>query len=312
MKALVTGVTGFVGSHLAEHLLACGDQVLGNSRRGEWPRSLPETVRNSVSLFAWDMTKSLDEAARQTITAFQPDTIYHLAAMSVPSDCGSGEPTRHADRINVGGVSAICELGHQLEPRPRIIFVSSCYVYAPVSLASPIVSEDASLVPQHAYGKTKLKAEQAVFQAIRDHGIDAIIARAFQHTGPRQSPRMIVPDWIRQFTASTSEPIRVGCLNTYLDLTDVRDISRAYRQLAVDGQSGVVYNVGSGICRRSGDLYRMIENATGSSRQVIESDSRPRQHPIANIARLTAATGWQPEISIEQTVMDTVKYWQES
>ncbi len=311
MRALITGATGFAGSHLVEHLISSGDEVLGCSRNGKWPRSIPQCVREAVRLFTWDLTNVLNPVERRRIAEFRPDTIYHLAAMSVPGDCGTDEPTPEAMQINVGGVRAVCELSRELDSSPRIVHVSSCYVYAPVTSDSPIVSEAALINPRNAYGKTKLLAEREVGCAVEEANLDVVVARTFQHTGPRQSPRMILPDWVRQFTRSTDEPIRVGCLNTYLDLTDVRDICRAYRRLAVDGQSGVVYNVGSGICRRSGDLYQMIENAIGSGRHFVESDPNRRQHPIADITRLTAATGWQPKIPIEQTVQDTIRYWQD-
>ena len=120
---------------------------------------------------------------------------------------------------------------------------------------------------------------------------------------------MILPEWVRHFIESEDRPIQVGCLDTYLDLTDVRDICRAYRLLSVDGERGNVYNVGSGICRRSGDLLEIIQRCAGSHREVIELEPGIRQHPIANIARLTRDTGWKPEISLEQTVTDTLSYW---
>jgi GDP-4-dehydro-6-deoxy-D-mannose reductase len=219
------------------------------------------------------------------------------------------EPTPQALATNVGGVQAVIELCVSLRDRPRVLLVSSCYVYAPVSFETPVVTEVSPLAPQCAYGKTKLLAEREFRRAICDPGLDGVIARSFQHAGPRQSPRMILPDWVRQFTASDDEPIRVGCLDTYLDLTDVRDICRAYRQLSVDGTRGNVYNVGSGICRRSGELLEIIQRCFSSRREVIELEPGDRQHPIADISRLTQLTGWEPRISLEQTVVDTLNYW---
>ncbi|HUG68168.1 MAG TPA: NAD(P)-dependent oxidoreductase [Pirellulaceae bacterium] len=311
MRAFITGVTGFAGSYLAEHLLACGDEVLGSSHRGHWTRGVPESVQRAVSLISWDITTGADEVTRQIVLDFRPDVIFHLAAISVPSECGTSEPTPRALASNVGGTQAVIELCRSLSDRPRVLLASSCYVYAPVSSAAPIVSEDAPAAPQRAYGKTKLLAEQALHRALQDEELDGVIARSFQHAGPRQSPRMILPDWIRQFIQSEDEPIRVGCLDTYLDLTDVRDICRAYRRIVVDGQRGGVYNVGSGICRRSGDLLEVIQRCAGFHREVVELQPGQRQHPIADISRLTRQTGWKPEISLEQTVTDTLNYWRE-
>ncbi len=311
MRAFITGVTGFAGSHLAEQLLANGDEVLGSSLRGQWPHGVPATVRRAVSMFSWDLTAGADEVTRQIVSEFRPDVVFHLAAISVPSECGTIEPTQQALGSNVGGTRAVTELCHTLAARPRVLLASSCHVYAPVPLESPVVTEDAPLAPQRAYGKTKLLAEQEFCRAIQEEELDGVIARSFQHAGPRQSQRMILPDWVRQFAISDDEPIRVGCLDTYLDLTDVRDICRAYRRLAVDGQRGNVYNVGSGICRRSGDLLEIIQQCAGSRREVIELQPGHRQHPIADISRLTQLTGWKPEIPLEQTVTDTLSYWRE-
>lgn len=311
MRAFITGVTGFAGSHLAEQLLASGDEVLGSSLRGQWTRGVPGAVQRAVSLFEWDLANGVTEEARGTVSEFRPDVVFHLAAMSVPSACGTIEPVPEALASNVGGTRAVTELCRSLANRPRVLLASSCYVYAPVSPALPLVAEDAPIGPPRAYGKTKLLAEQEFRRAMQVEQLDGVIARSFQHAGPRQSPRMILPDWVRQFTMSDTAPIRVGCLDTFLDLTDVRDICRAYRRLVVDGLRGNVYNVGSGICRRSGDLLEIIQSSAGSRRKVIELEPGFRQHPIADILRLTQLTGWKPEITLEQTVADTLSYWRE-
>ncbi|MEO8496524.1 MAG: NAD-dependent epimerase/dehydratase family protein [Planctomycetota bacterium] len=311
MRAFITGVTGFAGSHLAEHLLACGDEVLGSSHLGRWAHGVPKAVQREVSLFSWDLTMGADEATRRIVSDFRPDAIVHLAAISAPSECGTTEPTSQALASNVGGTRSVTELCRTLPTRPRVLLASSCYVYAPVSPDSPVVTEEAPVGPSRAYGKTKLLAEQELRRAIQDEQLDGVIARSFQHAGPRQSPRMILPEWVCQFVQTNDGPIRVGCLDTYLDLTDVRDICRAYRLLSVDGQRGNVYNVGSGICLRSGDLLEVIQRCACVRREVIESQPGRRQHPIADISRLTDRTGWKPEIPLEQTVTDTLNYWRE-
>ncbi len=309
MRAFITGVTGFAGSHLAEHLLACGDDVLGSSRHGRWSFGVPESVRRQVPLLNWDLAHGVDAIVRQAVLDFRPDVIFHLAAISVPSECGTAEPTPSALAVNVGGTQAVLDLCRGWPWSPRVMLASSCYVYAPVSAESPMVNESAPLAPRGGYGKVKLWAEERFLEAVQQ-GLDGVISRSFQHAGPRQSLGMILPDWARQFTRETDEPGRVRCLDSYLDLTDVRDICRAYRSLAQVGQRGTVYNVGSGICRRSGDLLEIVQHCVGTPRKVVELEPGRRQHPIADITRLRQLTDWSPQITIEQTVRDTLHYWQ--
>ena len=311
MRAFITGVTGFAGSHLAEYLLSYGDLVLGCSHNARWPAGLPAAHPRGVSLFAWDLADGVTVEVQQHVQAFQPEVVFHLAAISVPWDCGEAEPTPRAIHVNVDGTSAVVELCRALDPPPKLLFASSCYVYAPVSPTAAVVHEDAPLGPTGAYGKTKLAAEQRVLEAARMEGIPSVVARSFQHTGPRQSERMILPDWSRQVVRPGDKPIRAICLDTYLDLSDVRDVVRAYRALALDGIAGTVYNVGSGVSRRSGDLLETMQRCAGSRHQVIEREPGIRQHPIADISRLQQATGWKPEIPLEQTIIDTLNYWRE-
>lgn len=311
MRAFVTGVTGFAGSHLAEYLLACGDEVLGCSQHAQWPRDIPEALSTRVPLLSWDLEEGVTVAARERVAEFQPEAVYHLAAISVPADCGSDTPTPAAWSTNVEGSRAIVEICRQLAQRPRVLFASSCYVYAPVTPEDPLVNEQSPIDPQRAYGQTKLAAERLFLDAADAGSVEAIVARAFQHVGPRQSPRMILPDWARQFAMGGDDPVRVVSFDTYLDLTDVRDIVRAYRQLLLDGSKGSVYNVGSGLNRRSGDLFEVMRRLAGPDRTVVELEPGLRQHPIADYSRLASQTGWRPEIPIEQTINDTVSYWRE-
>ncbi len=309
MRALITGITGFAGSHLAEHLLACGDDVLGCSRGGAWPPEMPPALRRDADLFCWDLAAGVTPSARRRVAAFAPQTVYHLAAISVPADCGHDQPAAAALAANVTGTESLLELAASLRPSPRLLFTSSCYVYAPVTAEQPVVDEQAAVDPRGGYGRTKWLAEQAVARAVREGGLDAVIARAFQHSGPRQSSRMILPDWARQFAAADSQPLRVVCRDTFLDLTDVRDIVRAYRALLMDGMRGTVYNVGSGVCRRSGDLLDRMAQLAGAGREVVELSPGRRQHPIADISRLVAHTAWQPQLPLDQTLTDILDYW---
>ncbi|MEA1950080.1 MAG: GDP-mannose 4,6-dehydratase, partial [Planctomycetota bacterium] len=143
-----------------------------------------------------------------------------------------------------------------------------------------------------------------------------IITRAFQHTGPRQSDRMMLPEWARQLAAdkngsAENKPVEVHTLDAFIDLSDVRDVVRAYRLLVQRQHEAMVYNIGSGVARRSGDLLDLLIQFSGSRRTVVELRPGAKQDPIADISRLQSETGWQPEIPVEQTIEDTLRYWQD-
>ena len=121
---------------------------------------------------------------------------------------------------------------------------------------------------------------------------------------------MILPDWASQMTTAGNDPIRVFSREVYLDLSDVRDVVRAYRTLVVDGKTQTVYNVGSGVCRRSGDLLQQLMEIAKSGRDVVEIDPGRRQHPIADVSRIMEHTDWKPQIGIRETLEDILTYWQ--
>ena len=311
-RSLITGISGFVGGFLAEHLLECGDEVLGTSPDGRWlPESSDLLVRNACHPIAWDLARpdGLGADERAKIEDFAPEFVYHLAALSVQDDCGEGAPSERALAINVDGTEQVLQLAAQLPTRPRVLFVSTAHVYAPIDPDHPRVSEDAPLGPSRSYGKTKLAAEQAVRDAATRSGCDTVIARAFQHTGPRQVPRLMLPQWVRQVATDSNDPIEVYTRDAWLDLCDVRDVVRAYRLLAEHGESGGIYNVGTGKSQRSGNILTQLLDIAGCNRPVVETRPGHGQEPIADNTRLIACTGWHPTIPLHQTISDTLTYW---
>ncbi|MBX9789534.1 MAG: NAD(P)-dependent oxidoreductase [Pirellulales bacterium] len=311
MNAIITGITGFAGGFLAEHLLAEGDRVLGISRGHRWnPDSSPLAARQ-VELVSWDSSAhpSPSPVSFETLASFAPEAIYHLAAISIPADCGGDRPLDSALRANVAGTRHVLELAGRLPSRPRVLVVSTSHVYATTTDCRPL-TEDALLGPTRAYGMTKLAAEQEAMAAARS-GVDVVIARAFQHTGPRQAPRMMLPEWSKQFADPGGRPVKVLRLNAFIDLSDVRDVVQAYRLLVAHGESGGVYNVGSGRQLRSGDVLAELACIADPARRILELDPTPKHDPIADIGRLVAATAWQPRLGWQQTVADTYAFWRE-
>lgn len=313
-RALITGVSGFAGGFLAEHLLDCGDVVLGTSPDGDWEAFSSETIRDRVDLVAWELSRTdgLAESARRRIHDFGPEVIYHLAAMSIPRECGGQEPSELAMAVNVEGTQRVLQLAASLEGRPRVVFISSSQVYAPVSAESARVDESAPVGPVTAYGKTKAAAEAAVLAAVQQHGADAVIARAFQHTGPRQNPQLMLPQWARQFATGGNEPVEVYTRDAWIDLTDVRDVVRAYRLLAERGRAGEIVNVGSGTSRRSGDVLEVLQAMADPQRPIVELQPGTKYDPIADITYLRERTDWCATIPMKKTVFDTLSWWRQS
>jgi GDP-4-dehydro-6-deoxy-D-mannose reductase len=305
---LITGITGFAGGYLAEYLLAQGDEVLGTSSSGNW-KSDSTDQRERMRLVGWDLASNIPPESFRAIADFAPDCVYHLAAISIPADCGEYEPTPEAVAVNVGGAARVVELCRRFVPQPRLLFVSTSHVYAPVPRENPYVSEDAPVTPTQGYGRTKLMAEQIVLAAVGDHGLPAIVARAFQHAGARQSPRMMLPEWAWQF-ARGDRPVRIRRPNAYIDLSDVRDVVRAYRLLIEHGAPGAVYNVGSGRCLRSGDVLEELRRIADPGRPIVADSNQVKQDPIARTERLHEATGWQPRLDWRQTVAWIWHDWQ--
>jgi GDP-4-dehydro-6-deoxy-D-mannose reductase len=203
----------------------------------------------------------------------------------------------------------VLELAASLSPQPRVLFVSTSHVYAPVPPERPQVDETAPLGPRRGYGMTKLAAEEKVRIVGRDLQLDALIVRAFQHTGPGQTAPMMLPQWASQFVRDGGGPVRVKNREAWIDLSDVRDVARAYRLLALHGEPGGTYNVGSGVNRRAGDILDLLAELCGLRRAVVESQPGRKQDPIADISRLTARTGWRPQIPLARTLADTLDYW---
>ncbi|MEQ8790874.1 MAG: GDP-mannose 4,6-dehydratase [Pirellulaceae bacterium] len=309
MKALITGITGMAGSFLAEHLIAHGDQVIGTSRRGLWPSYLPETLARQASVFAWDVAADLPETARERIADFAPDCIFHLAALSVPADCGWPEPTPLALATNVGGVERVCSLAASLASRPRVVLASSCHVYGDVEQDAPPCKETDPLRPSGGYGKTKRAAEEVLRRYTREGRLQGVVARAFHHTGPRQLPRLMVPQWARQLISTPAESLRIVTRDAWLDLADVRDVVRAYRLLALQAEAGAVYNVATGRAVRSGDVLDLLLRMCGSQREVLETAPGVRGNPVGDMEKIRRQTGWSPEIPLQQTLRDTLDFW---
>ena len=304
MKALITGISGFVGSHLGELLVARGDKVMGVGKSGQWRADAPAVLTESASLDAWNIESPAVDSLVEKIQAFAPDAIFHFAGMSIPTQCGMDTPTSTAMRVNVDGTHNVLDLAEKLSSKPKFIFASTVHVYERVTGSAPYVREDSSLDPISAYGQTKLACEQEILRRM-DSGLQACIARGFHHIGLRQPDGLMLTDWLNQLADPDCTELTVRSTNSYLDLIDVRDAALAYMMLAKNDAATGVFNLGSGQISKSGDVLEAILALIGRRPAVITQTEDERWNAIADISKLKSL-GWGPKHSYQQTISSMI------
>lgn len=289
MRLFVTGATGFVGSHLIEACVRRGYPVLGSSREGRWRRGVPSFVSDAVQLLVWDVTQPASSLLVDQVRAFKPDALLHLAAISIPVDCGVGEPTQAAILTNVRGTEHALELADELPDLSSFTLTSSCHVYDCDPSRLQIVDEKWPTAPINGYGCTKLWAEQLVEQHRSKNNYRRLITRGFQQTGPWQPARLIVPEWL-EMVARGDDPVRVRCLNTVLDLADIRDTVAMQLELLLREAEGI-FNLASGVATRGEELIEQLQRCAGRRLRVESQQQGPRYNPVADLSLIRNTLG---------------------
>jgi GDP-4-dehydro-6-deoxy-D-mannose reductase len=303
---LITGATGFAGGHLIEHLASTAD-IVG------WGRSAPRA--ELAHLAVWQTIDLLHrDQVRAAIALLRPEAVYHLAGAPLVAE--SWQDAAKPLEANVLATAHLFDAIRRARVECRVVLTGSAAVYA---ASDTPITEHGPLAPASPYALSKLAQEQLALLAFKDDGLKVIIVRPFNHTGPRQTPAFAAPSMARQIALierGVLEPvIRVGNLEARRDLSDVRDVVRAYTALMDFGQPGEIYNVGSGV----GRSMRSVLDAILSRSKVpvgVETDParlRPSETPalVADCTRLREATGWQPQVSFDQMLDDLLEYWRE-
>jgi GDP-4-dehydro-6-deoxy-D-mannose reductase len=293
MKVAVTGSSGFVGSHLVPYLRSRGDDVVTIDRTGT----------PSV-----DVTGAAE--VREVLRAARPDAVYHLAALSHVGR--SWDAPEAVFRINAVGalnvLRACIDAGVE-----RVLVAGSADVYGVVGPEDLPLTEESQIRPVTPYGASKAAADILALQAYLGDGLGTLRVRAFNHSGPGQTPSMLVPGLAQRITdaeGAAGSKVSVGNLNIVRDLCDVRDVVRAYRLLVERGTPGEAYNVCSGrgvSVREIADV--MLSMSDASLELVVDPDLvRPVDVPrlVGDPAKLRAETGWEPEIPLERTLEDVL------
>ncbi len=293
MRALVTGASGFVGPYLVAHLREEGDDVTAVDRHGEHPVDVTDP-------------DALDRAIRMS----KPDAVYHLAALShVGESWSSGV---EAFRVNAEGTLHVLDAARRAGVQ-RVLVVGSAEEYGIAREVDLPLAEDTALRPVTPYGAAKVAADYLALQAFLADGFGALRVRPFNHTGAGQSDRFLIPALARRVAEAErrgASEVRVGSLEPVRDVTDVRDVVRAYRMLVVDGEPGEVYNVCSGRGVAVGEIAgKLLELADRPLRLTVDPDlvrSIDVPRLVGDASKIHAATGWNPQISLDETLRDVL------
>jgi len=310
MKAFVTGLTGFVGPHLARMLVGKGCEVEGLGFRIEKPgrgQSLP----SGVSVFNTDIRDYA--GVLQLLKESQPTHIFHLAAIS--NVAISFANPRLTYEVNIGGTLNLLEALRELKLKPQIVHVSSAHVYRSIQ-AEKGLTEDSPVHLQSPYAASKFMCESLVSQYVESYGFHAMIVRPFNHIGPGQLTGFVCSDFARQIAAirlGQAEPIlHVGNLAPIRDFTDVRDTVEAYWMVATQGVSGEIYNVSSNRPLSIQEVVLMLCKLANIEVSIMVDEEKIR--PIETLrlfgnSSKIRALGWKPRIEFEQTLKDILEYW---
>ena len=252
-----------------------------------------------------------------SLMRFRPDAVFHLAAQSYPSV--SWQRPIETLETNVIGTANVLEAVRRLGMNVRVVVAGSSAEYGAVDPRQTPISENASLLPLHPYGVSKVATDLLAYQYWAGFGLDAVRVRIFNCTGPRKVGDAL-SDFVRRTVWLERHPeknvIRVGNLETRRTIVDVRDLNRGLILLLERGKSGEVYNLGGTTAYpMRAVLSRVLQRATRSD-IVPEIDPqllRPTDEPIiwADCTKLMLATGWEPAISLDQTIDDMLSYWRQ-
>jgi len=340
MRVLITGITGFAGSHLAEYILANHPDVAiyatyrWRSRtenletltaqnkvemiEGRYPTggTLRDDGRKArVTLLHCELTDA--GAVEKLIASVQPQRVFHLAAQSYVQS--SFDEPAATFRINVESQLNLLEAIRRHDTQIRMHIAGSSEEYGLVHPDEVPMKETNPLRPLSPYAVSKVAQDKLAYQYFKSYGMHLVVTRGFNHTGPRRGTHFVTSSLARQIAlieAGQHEPVIYhGDLTSKRDWTDVRDMVRAYWLALEKGEPGEVYNVGRGKCWSIREMLDMLLSHTTVKIKTQEDPARlrPSDVPIlwADTAKFQRATGWEPQIPFEKTLADLLDYWRE-
>lgn len=302
-KVLVTGATGFVGQHLQKELKDNGYEVHNTSRFG-FNKSMPMNVNDFGQMHS-------------VVNRVKPDVIFHLAAIAfVPS---SWKKPNFVLETNALGTLNLLEVVRTAELDPVIHICGSSEEYGLVKQDEIPIKEDNPLRPRSPYAVSKITADFLGYQYNQSYGMKVIRTRAFNHSGYGRGEQYVISTFAKQIAemevGKRDHVLLHGDLSAHRDITDVRDVVRAYRLLTEKGDYGEVYNIGTGTAYEIGEFIDGLKKLTKIKfeTKLDETRMRPSDVPIlqCDATKLKEKTGWKPQYKLEDTLAETLRYWRE-
>jgi GDP-4-dehydro-6-deoxy-D-mannose reductase len=312
-RVLVTGVTGFAGSHLVDYMLTRNDVEIFGIQRWRSPLDNIAHITSGLTLLECDLRDPT--STRDTLEKVRPDWIFHLAAQSfVPTSWTA--PTESLT-TNVLGQVNIFEAVRRLGMKTRIQLACSSEEYGMVYENELPIRETNPLRPLSPYAVSKVAQDMLGYQYWMSWKVDSVRTRGFNHEGPRRGPVFVASDFAKQVAdieKGRKEPVlHVGNLDARRDFTDVRDMVRAYWLALEHCEPGEVYNIASGTAWRIGDMLDRLLSLSKTKITVKQDPARMRPSDVpvllGDYSKFHAATGWKPTIPFEQTLADMLDYW---
>ncbi len=310
-RALITGITGFAGGHLAAHLLACGHvEVFGIAHHQGYGL---DHLDRPVEVVIGNLQDP--QVAADILSKLKPDHIYHLAAQAYVPTAWNDPWDTFVN--NIRPELNMLQLMAGQAFKTRMLVVASNEVYGAVPPDKLPVNENAPLEPNNPYGVSKVVQDLLARQYFLSHNVDVVRVRSFNHLGPRQSPQFVAASFARQIAEAEvglrGPVIYVGNLEAQRDFTDVVDVVRAYALLMEKGRSGEVYNVASGRPRSVQSLLDILLRMSTVQLRVKPDETRTRPTDVSiiygDITKLRNDTGWEPTIPFEESLRRILAYW---
>ena len=313
MRVLITGFTGFVGSHLADYLVASGNVEIFGVHRWRSRLENVEHLGDRVRRVECDLRDA--GAVRRMLRDVRPDRIFHLAAQSyVPTSWLTPAETLNG---NVTGQVNLFEAMRDLDLPARVHIAGSSEEYGLVMPHEVPIREESSLRPLSPYAVSKVTQDLLAYQYWKSYQLHVVRTRGFNHTGPRRGEVFVTSNFARQVAEiekGTRKPIVwVGNLDSIRDFTDVRDMVRAYWLALERGEPGEVYNVCSGRGYSARQVLDILLGLTHVKVEVHQDPARMRPSDVmllvGDYSKFRSVTGWEPTIPFEVTLKDLLEYW---